>query len=252
MFKRVAPIAIALSLIILPPIDTKVRSAVAASDEPSANAVTAHEWGTFTTVAGVDGHAVAWLPLAGPADLPCFVDHFQNNGLSKSGVPGLDYEQARLALKGTVRMETPVVYFYAGRQTTVNVGVRFPQGLITEWYPQARVVQPRATAGTLSQNNGSTTIEWYNVAIQPGTNPAFPTESSPSHYYAARDTDAAPLNVGGKNEKFLFYRGIGSFPVPLSAKVMDSGQILLTNLRRFGSPASRPAFEIGSVILFEN
>jgi len=33
-----------------------------------------HEWGTFTSIAGADGTAVEWLPLAGPADLPCFVE----------------------------------------------------------------------------------------------------------------------------------------------------------------------------------
>src|SRR5690349_2430750 len=38
---------------------------------------TVHEWGTFTTVAGRDGRAIDWLPLGGPADLPCFVEHFK-------------------------------------------------------------------------------------------------------------------------------------------------------------------------------
>ena len=40
--------------------------------------LTVHEWGTFTSVAGRDGKAVQWLPLAGPNDLPCFVEYFQN------------------------------------------------------------------------------------------------------------------------------------------------------------------------------
>ena len=29
--------------------------------------VVAHEWGTFTTVAGDDGQAINWLPLGGPS-----------------------------------------------------------------------------------------------------------------------------------------------------------------------------------------
>ncbi len=37
--------------------------------------VVAHEWGTFTSVAGADGDPVRWGTLAGPADLPCFVEH---------------------------------------------------------------------------------------------------------------------------------------------------------------------------------
>src|SRR4030095_12003659 len=48
--------------------------------------LTVHEWGTFTSVAGRDGKAAQWLPLAGPNDLPCFVDYFQNR-LYKSGGP---------------------------------------------------------------------------------------------------------------------------------------------------------------------
>ena len=42
-------------------------------------------------------------------------------------------------LASTVRMETPVIYFYAEQETTVSVDVQFRQGLITEWYPSATV-----------------------------------------------------------------------------------------------------------------
>jgi hypothetical protein len=40
-------------------------------------ALTAHEWGTFTSIAGKDGRAATWLPLTGSTDLPAFVEHFQ-------------------------------------------------------------------------------------------------------------------------------------------------------------------------------
>src|SRR5271170_3598276 len=32
--------------------------------------LTAHEWGTFASIAGKDGRAVQWLPLTGSTDLP--------------------------------------------------------------------------------------------------------------------------------------------------------------------------------------
>jgi len=64
-------------------------------DRPSTGLI-AHEWGTFTSVAGPDGTAVSWHPLAGSIDLPCFVYHFRDTGF-KGG------------LYGTVRMETPVI-----------------------------------------------------------------------------------------------------------------------------------------------
>src|SRR5882724_8920154 len=82
---------------------------------------TAHEWGTFTSIAGPDGRAVEWMPQAGPSDLPCFVQR------SLFNVKG--------SLTGTVRMETPVLYFYTDRAITVDVSVRFRDGLITEWFP---------------------------------------------------------------------------------------------------------------------
>jgi len=85
------------------------------------------------------------------------------------------------------------------------VKVGFPQGLITEWYPQALVPEVRAPfhlAGTTGA------IEWPSVKILPGATASFPTERDSSHYYAARETDAAPVQVGAQHEKFLFYRGL--------------------------------------------
>src|SRR6202521_5095623 len=100
-------------------------AAPSATTTPDPNPLTVHEWGTFTSIAGADGTAVEWLPQTGPTDLPCFVERNRFN------VKG--------SLWGTVRMETPVLYFYAGRETTVNVRVRFRQGAITEWFPRGVV-----------------------------------------------------------------------------------------------------------------
>ena len=78
--------------------------------------LTVHEWGTFTSIAGSDGRSVEWMPLDGSTDLPSFVEHF-------SGV------NFKAGLRGTVRMETPVLYFYTNRDTTVSVTQRMgPQG----------------------------------------------------------------------------------------------------------------------------
>src|SRR3981189_3433058 len=98
----------------------------------------AHEWGTFTSIAGEKGQTVEWSPLTGSADLPGFVDHFRNAGF-------------KLGLRGTVRMETPVLYFYDSREETVSVKVSFSKGIITEWYPRASRVEPAASIfdGTL-------------------------------------------------------------------------------------------------------
>jgi hypothetical protein len=208
--------------------------------------VVAHEWGTFTTVAGEDGQAIDWLPLGGPTDLPCFVQCF-NNRLAKI-LPGyeqdapLDYDTARSSLVAKVRMETPVIYFYADAPTTLDVRVRFPRGLITEWYPAANVGQPTVFPRILDHPDITGGIDWPMVHVMPDLKTTFPTGEGSSHYYAARETDAAPLRVNGQDEKFLFYRGVASFPVPISAALRD-GAVQLTNLGREPVPG---------IILFEN
>jgi hypothetical protein len=178
--------------------------------------LTIHEWGTFTSVAGEDGSAVVWDALGGKDDLPTFVTSF-------------GYRCFKRSISDTVRMETPVMYFYSPRDLDAHVKVAFPRGVITEWYPQAQ----HLTAG----------IEWSNIKIEPNTSPALPTETEPSRYYAARGTDSAPITVGDQHEKFLFYRGLGNFQVPLSARVGANGTITIAN---------RGSEPVPSVILFEN
>src|ERR1051325_6287445 len=94
------------------------------NDQPNSSDLTVHEWGTFTSVAGEDGRAVEWRALAGATDLPCFVGRAGSQGWIN-----------KLSFTAKVRMETPVLYFYAPREMTASAKVRFPQGVMTEWYP---------------------------------------------------------------------------------------------------------------------
>ncbi len=211
------------------------------SDLPARNAppvyagLTVHEWGTFTSIAGGDGQAVEWSPLTGATDLPGFVEHFRNGGF-------------KLGLRGTVRMETPVLYFYDSREETVSVKVSFAKGLITEWYPHASRVEPTANLfdGSLFQAHADGSIAWDTVTVSPSLRAEFPRGEADSHYYAARMTSATPLRVktptGEQHEKFLFYRGVSTFAVPVSAKLTADGKVLVEN---------RGEDEIPNVILFE-
>src|SRR5580765_1310014 len=125
-----------------------------------------HEWGTFTSIAGPDGQAVPWRPLTGPSDLPCFVTQLNPNSV-KIPVGGLP------VLKWTVRMETPVLYFYSTSEQTVRATVRFPQGWISEWYPQA-TLRP-GTLSPTSPTNANTLerIQWDDVRVTPGAKETF-------------------------------------------------------------------------------
>lgn len=197
--------------------------------------LTVHEWGTFTAIAGRDGRAMAWMPSISPDDLPGFVEH-SSDAAPKSG------------LRGTIRMETPVLYFYSPHELSVSVKARFTKGVITEWYPRAAKVRPSGGLRNtdLSQLETDGSIAWNDVAVSPNLGGAFPREAVANRYYAARETASAPLRVqtaaGVQQEKFLFYRGVSAAALPLSATQEADGRVLVRNL----SPEKIPA-----VILFE-
>jgi hypothetical protein len=223
-----------------------VAMAAPSSGRVSPDRLIAHEWGTFTTVAGGDGRAIEWLPLNGPTDLPCFVEHYKNTNTVKilpTEDPRLiDYETARSRLWGKVRMETPVLYFYGPKETNIHVKVRFPRGLITEWYPHATASMLGVTPTILRHPQFETFLDWPSITLGTPANERFPSEPGKSHYYAARATEASPVRVGSQNEKFLFYRGVANFDVPLSARANSDGAIEVKNL----------GFEaIPNVVLFE-
>lgn len=204
-------------------------TAIAATTSTDPRPVTVHEWGTFTSIAGKNGRAVPWQPLGGPADLPGFVRH---SGVERKGT-----------LTATVRMETPVLYFYTADEAVVDISVGFRQGLITEYFPRAVVSAGGLRPGGQIAPGVAHRITWTDVRIQPGATPAFPLEPTPNHYYAARATDASPLQVGPDRERFLFYRGVGSFELPLMAVVGADGEVKVTNSGNETIPA---------VMLFEN
>jgi hypothetical protein len=199
-------------------------SAFVSGQTMSVRGLVAHEWGTFTSIAGEDGRAVQWLPQSGPTDLPDFVGRI-NCSLKGS-------------LSGSVRMETPVIYLYAPREMTVSVGVRFRQGIITEWFPR-----PANAPDDTINNAFRGDVAWANVKVRPAARAQFPVEAAKNHYYIARETDAAPLQVGSDEERFLFYRGVGRVPPPIHVNVTGDGQIVVSHTR---------GDALGDVVLFEN
>ncbi|HZO51289.1 MAG TPA: hypothetical protein VFB63_01165 [Bryobacteraceae bacterium] len=189
-----------------------------------------HEWGTFTTVAREDGSSVRWAPLSGPADLPCFVANLGSTTFKQRS-------------SGLVRMETPVLYFYSAEPVTLSVRVGFPHGWITEWYPFATSVIPSSPGTAPVSPYAGGTIRWDSVEVLPGHAPTLPKSARASHYYAARETDSAPLRIGTQWEKLIFYRGVGDFQVPLRPVFTHEKSVRIENL----GPETIPL-----AILFEN
>jgi hypothetical protein len=206
-----------------------------ADEQNAPRDLTVHEWGTFTAITGKNGKAVEWAPLTGSTDLPEFVEH----------ISGANF---KLGLRGTIRMETPVLYFYSPRDATVSVKVTFSKGVITEWYPHAARVQPSGVlrSTSLSQLRTDGSITWSGVTVSPNLSGEFWREDRPNRYYAARETSSTPLRVkttvGDQQEKFLFYRGVSVASLPLSARQSADGELLVKGL---------DGNEIPAVILFE-
>lgn len=237
-------------------------AAVAWAAEPD-EGLTVHEWGTFTSVQGADGVQMSWNPLVAP-ELPKFV-YDRTSSSNGSRVNGV-IVAGKASMTTRQRMETPVLYFYSDRARSVDVAVRFPEGIVTEWYPDKSAVPPSLSLSRLApsakdavpssalgklptaeeiagQPQGQAAplpppaLHWKKVGILPPSADvaALPSENSGSHYYAARETDAALLRTttDGKTEteKFLFYRGVASFVAPLTVKPSgdDAAHVSLTN-----------------------
>jgi hypothetical protein len=215
-----------------------------------------HEWGTFTTFSGSDGVYLDFRPLAvEKSDLPNFV-------LSRSTKSPL-FSKSRI--RGKVRMETPVTYFYTDRIREVNVRVGFPEGLLTEFYPPVREMLPpfdEKVAFKEGEPIGNSSLDWGKVTLIPISqltpniedpvlreqisrhlaNCAVPHGPGGQHYEQARATDSALVHVRATNgpaiwptpdqsymEKFLFYRGVGRFELPVKAVFDSRGRVTLRN-----------------------
>jgi hypothetical protein len=201
----------------------------------AASDYTAHEWGTFTSVQGSDGNLLPWNPLQS-SELPKFV--YSSGNLAN---PFVITKPSLITLQ---RMETPVIYFYAKEPMKVDVDVAFPKGFITEWYPQVTMLNPTHTLtnGQFATVQSESRAIWHDLEIFPdlknaavrGTN-QLPQDSAGSHYFAARATSAAFVraNITTNNttelEKFIFYRGAGSFQTPLRVTLDTSGIITVEN-----------------------
>lgn len=222
----------------------------------------AHEWGTFTSIQGGDGVLLGWNGIA-TSDLPPFVYDWSRAGLQRFST----YSFGKSGMFALQRMETPVIYFYAKKPLNVDVAVEFPQGQITEWFPQAaevgpsfrppgRVLAALDNAATRAGVNSNPTIasrfgeepltnsviHWKNFEVLPAKQNAallkqLPASTKPSHYFAARETDAAFVRVASLErtnpapeiEKFLFYRGLGNFQTPLKVTMNEQGVVTVVN-----------------------
>jgi hypothetical protein len=203
---------------------------LAASIPGIAQHLTVHEWGTFTTMQGSDGTTLSGLYLE-EESLPGFVYHHE--GFAPDSLVLLK-GLYKPVLQATVKMETPVLYFYAQQgMSDVTVHVDFPPGTISQWYPQ----RSDGETGNLQESidlgkayNGW--IEWKADVLAPGTKIGLsaPEDQATHTWVAPRATDANLVQTHkGEVEHFLFYRGVANFGVPLHTAFNTAGELVLTN-----------------------
>ena len=186
--------------------------------------VIVHEWGTFLAMQGSDGVTLDGM-------------YHEEHAL-----PGFVHARSRdqLRLRGAiVKGETPVIYFYTRRPQRIAVAVDFPTGIWTQWYPQASTVAPTLaqTASPPETRNGR--ITWYVNLIPDGTaSPALPRIADGALWGFARDVSAAyvtnrdgPAGGGREAERFIFYRGLGTSPLPLTMTASGGGTLRWTDPR---------------------
>jgi hypothetical protein len=189
-----------------------------------------HEWGTFLGMSGSDGSSLDGMYHEEHA-LPAFVHSRSRDQLR---LPGS-------ILKG----ETPVIYFYTDRPQSVRIGVRFPKGAWTQWYPQAVLVEPLLVQGAESPDRpGIGNICWHADILPPslvehrrmmkdGDIPSLPTTSAEALWNFARNVDAAYVRcldgtktpAASEYERFLFYRGLGEARLPLRLDARQGGTL---------------------------
>jgi hypothetical protein len=213
---------------------------------PRDNNYIVHEWGTFTSFAGSDGVSLDFRPLV-DEDLPKFVmDRPKQAALNQRRDIAYARGYTGKSVLSKQRMETPVTYFYSGQERIVDVTVEFPRGLLTEFFPPVRQFGPAFKPDAPEPLSGSW-LRWGNVRLLPkskegplnkdGVDP-FLRQVEPGenpHYAYARETDANqiqitdPATMSTAREKFLFYRGVGNFNLPVRVTARGGDHFTFTH-----------------------
>jgi hypothetical protein len=200
-----------------------------------------HEWGTFTSMQGSDGIALEGLHHE-EESLPAFVysrTEVRECPLREQGYKGLECDVERV----TRKMETPVIYFYSPIAHRTRVRVWFQRGLLSQWFPVSDLLGPPELGrddGPLDLSKVEKSfLEWDVDVLAPGRGAdAIPSvrDGDPWSFQRLPDSNVvrtrartAPRMGPVESEKFLFYRGLGTFDLPIQARVSAAGALALSN-----------------------
>jgi hypothetical protein len=190
------------------------------------SAMEVHEWGTFTSLVDEKGVEQSGM-YHEEVGLPGFVYGLraqgaagQLGGQEKCAPPGrpskcafstdkefVPFNEFNTAV--TQKMETPVIYFYGDKGEVAHVEVDFPEGMISQWFPKASSVNLHLQEFKKGFMGWDVTLK----GVEDTQN--IPVTLANSIWNPARATKSNVITMGAEDEKFIFYRGLGEFTVPL-------------------------------------
>lgn len=190
-----------------------------------------HEWGTFTCLQDERGDAIPGINTD-DEPVPTFVHDISGDLAPRlTDLPPVMFKAVpRCHPDVTMRLETPVVYFYPPESTTqmkVDLSVSFRGGWLTQYYPSAapsgRDVEKngRLYFGRIGADSDSS-LTWNKLRI--GGMETGP-QTNDRVWLAPREVKAASvMTTDGEKERYVFYRGVGHMNAPL--RVVRDGETL--------------------------
>ena len=200
--------------------------------DASCDGLVAQEWGTYTSVQGTDGKTLGGVHHVDEA-LPTWVH--RRNFTNPS-----DYFFEKLPEEPLQQLETPVIYFWSKKPLDVEVRVDFPQGVVGEWFPDARTYAPKID-GLSGVSNGTMT---WDVSVDPSIAASSFAPVEPTDIWApSRNVASTPVRfttAGGavENEQFIFYRGLATYDAAIRVTSGDDAVLHVENTSGEDVPAA--------------
>ncbi len=224
-----------------------------------------HEWGTFSSRVDKNGKQISGQRFEGRTSLPEQVYRLidqtiatdknqdekyyyskNNTGSGYSvgdGTEGDAYTGINIQ-NDTIRMETPVLYFYSEKELDISIDVKFPNGSIGEWFPKREngeliskdyfeyhsLIDPFESKKILDLKNYTGNISWKAKILEPKNKSNFSISTKANEWISPRETESNLVQIGNEIEKYIFYRGIANFDNPISTKIKREGKEKILSL----------------------
>jgi hypothetical protein len=211
-------------------------ASVANADEP---ALVVHEWGTFTSFQDARGATIPGINVD-DEPVPAFVHRMDGVPVFTTRSLPARWSQGapRCHPDVTLRLETPVVYFYPQSgfpaRESIELRAEFAGGWLTEFFPAA-IPDNEGFPGVIKGTTRGS-LRWKRLSLS--TEASRPLRATTSNVWLAPRRVKAALVTSAdsqESEKYVFYRGVGHVDAPIVVRAKGNGlEIMLRD--------SMPAF----------